>query len=1179
MNRKEFCRLLRRGGQGAGLCVALVLAPRIAFAADPFAENVRTTPWLSPAEEQRTFHLPPGFEIQLFAAEPDILKPMNMAFDAKGRLWVTVTQEYPFPAPTNRIGRDMIKVLEDTDHDGRADKITTFADGLNIPIGIYPWRGGCIAWSIPHIWWLEDTDGDGRADKREVLYGPLGWERDTHGLNSSFARGFDGWLYATHGYNNDTTVRGKDGHEVKMNSGNTYRMRLDGSRIEQNTWGQVNPFGLCFDALGNLYSADCHSEPVYQLLRGGYYPSFGKPDDGLGFAPSMIFHGHDSTAICGIYYVADDLWPEEYRDNLFSGNVMTSRVNRDAVTFHGSSPLANARPDFVVTDDPWFRPVNLALGPDGALYVADFYNRIIGHYEVPLNHPGRDRTSGRIWRIVYRGAEGQLKVRPRRDISEAPAEELVQALNDPNLTFRTLATDQLTDRVGAAVVPMIKSALRDDKAGTFLKIHGLWALQRLGALDEKLLSAAAQDRDRAVRVHAMRIFADTPKLSPLLHKLMLAGLKDPDRLVQRCAAEALSLHPAYEHITPLLVLRQRVPTNDTHLLYVVRKALRDQLIPDENFSRLVAGRLREADAQVIADVALGVKSAPAGAFLLEHVQRSALDRDTLGRCLRHAARYVPESSLDSLAQIARSRCAEDPDRQLALFTSIQKGLDQRGAAPSPTLKSWGTALAEKLLASIDPDALVWVNMPLEGVANLANPWFLQKRASADGDRKSLFLCSLPPGGESLTGVLRSKAFPIPPKLTFWLAGHDGFPDKPPQKRNFIRLRRAGTQEVCAEAFPPRNDTAQKVTWDLGQHAGQQGFLEVTDGDTGSAYAWLAVGRFDPPVVPLPSVNPSLVAQRQQAAAELAARLELASLEPQLTAIVAGQSGDPEARAAAARALLALRPGSPFSAVALLLADTAIPLALRDKIGQALTDPSPRSAQRVLLEALQAASYRAQARLAQALASHPEGGEALLQTVAEGKVSPRVLLERPVRDKLIAVRPDDGAMRIGQLTKGLAPAADQPQKLIERRRKSYDPALANSVEGARVFTQNCAACHSLGGQGGNVGPQLDGIGHRGLERLCEDVLDPNRNVDRAFRTTLFTLADGDLVSGLFRREEGELVVLADATGKEITIPKRQIAERRESDNSLMPENFGEIISPEDFAHLLAFLLSKGSGASR
>ncbi|MEY2410092.1 MAG: hypothetical protein QOF48_2762, partial [Verrucomicrobiota bacterium] len=238
------------------LLFALLIAGDAA-AADPFAENVRTTPWQKPADEQQSFHLPPGFEIQLVAAEPDINKPLNLAFDAAGRLWVTTSTEYPYAAPTNRPAHDRLMIFEDFGPDGRARKVTQFADGLNIPIGIYPflspgsrrdpqkpgsetltWKA--IVWSIPNIWLLEDTDGDGKADKREILYGPFDVTRDTHGNQASFRRGYDGWLYCTHGYNNDSHVKGRDGHQVDLNSGNTYRIRLDGSRIEHYTHGQVN---------------------------------------------------------------------------------------------------------------------------------------------------------------------------------------------------------------------------------------------------------------------------------------------------------------------------------------------------------------------------------------------------------------------------------------------------------------------------------------------------------------------------------------------------------------------------------------------------------------------------------------------------------------------------------------------------------------------------------------------------------------------------------------------------------------------------------------------------------------------------------------------------------------------------------------------------------------------------
>ena len=196
-----------------------------------------------------------------------------MDFDDRGRLWVTQTVEYPFPEKDGKLkGQDAVKVLEDFGPDGKAHKITTFADDLDIPIGVLPLLSAkpqdAIVYSIPSIWRLRDTDGDGKADERTVLYTKYG-HKDTHGMTGNFTWGFDGWVYACHGFSNESTVKGADGKPVTFQSGNVYRFRPDGSHLEYVTHGQVNPFGLAFDPLGDLYSCDCETKPIAQLLRGG----------------------------------------------------------------------------------------------------------------------------------------------------------------------------------------------------------------------------------------------------------------------------------------------------------------------------------------------------------------------------------------------------------------------------------------------------------------------------------------------------------------------------------------------------------------------------------------------------------------------------------------------------------------------------------------------------------------------------------------------------------------------------------------------------------------------------------------------------------------------------------------------------------------------------------------------
>ena len=906
---------------------------------------VRETIALTPQEEQTRLHVPAGFEVHLFASEPMINKPINMAFDAKGRLWVSSTVEYPYAASKDRWtddrgsqvkgSRDAIKILEDTDGDGAADKATDFATGLNIPTGVLPWhkpehRDGCIAWSIPNIWYFADTDGDGRADLSEVLFGPLGYEKDTHGMCSSFRLGGDGWVYATHGFNNTSHFEAKDGSTLDLHSGNVFRFRPDGSHIEIWSWGQVNPFGLCWDRRSNLYSADCHSNPITQLLRGAYYPSFGKPHDGLGYGPVMCQHSHGSTGLCGIVYLDGGVWGPDWDDHMLLGNCVTSKINHDHITFTGSTPKANEQPDFLTSDDLWFRPVDLQLGPDNALYIADFYNKIIGHYEVPLDHPGRDKERGRIWRIVKKG----------------------------------------TDHATRAALVLPPQPGIDDLASS-----------------------------------------------------------DPHAV--RRAAAWFAEHPAPAATPKLWASLSKVGEGDLQLRHQLRIAIREHLkLPGAYTS---VDRSHPVD---LIDLSLAVPTEQAAQFLLQQ-----WPQDDVNRLLNHLARYAAPDTLKQA--IAKARGTSP--RQISQIEALANGLLERGIAPPAELLEWATELAKTLLAEDGAEVSTWAF-----VGTGENPWCIQDRTTTDGQNIQV-LSSLNhdlQGPEKLTGTLRSQPFAAPAKLSFWICGHQGFPNQAANERNLVRLvDEKGA--VLQQAFPPRHNDARLIEWDLTASQGSPVHFEIIDGDDGKAYAWLGVGRFS---------EPALSIDRFQSDA---------------------------------------RHQKDLRTLATILRTTA-PIGLRDQLAEFLPQAAP---------------------------------------LPQNKPQPEV------------------------------------DALIKQRSTAFATAKGDPAKGAQLFTTHCAICHTLGGQGGMIGPQLDGINKRGADRIIEDILDPYRNIDTHFRLHQITRRDGTTAAGFMRGEVGQVILLVDAAGAEQRISKGDITEDKELPQSLMPPIFGQTLSEADFADLVGYLMTR------
>jgi putative heme-binding domain-containing protein len=275
----------------------------------------------------------------------------------------------------------------------------------------------------------------------------------------------------------------------------------------------------------------------------------------------------------------------------------------------------------------------------------------------------------------------------------------------------------------------------------------------------------------------------------------------------------------------------------------------------------------------------------------------------------------------------------------------------------------------------------------------------------------------------------------------------------------------------------------------------------------------------------------------------------------------------------ANALVALEPDSTLSALVPLVADPAVSEELRRRISEAVVERDPARTSEALVEAVRATPRRLQIQLAAALAGSAEGAGALLKLVEEGVAAPQLLARRSIREKILAARPGDGAERIESLTAQLPEDSEARRRLIAGRLQTFVFSEHDPARGASIFEEQCSICHQIGDKGAQIGPQLDGIGSRGPERILEDVLDPHRVVDVAYRSTTFVLDDGRVITGLYRRDEGEMVIVADSEGNENSLPGGRILQRVKSENSHMPDNFADVIPLPDFNHLVGYLLSE------
>jgi len=520
MNRPALCLLL------------LLIAPAVLFA----QRDLKVIPDTDPAAEQRSFTVAEGFEVNLFASEPMIASPIQMNFDAQGRLWVASSSVYPQIEP-GQVADDKILMLEDTDGDGRADKSTVFADGLLIPTGVLPGDGGVYVANSTELLHMKDTDGDGKADQKRVVLSGFGTE-DTHHILHTLRWGYDGMMY----FNQSIYIHShiETPHGVRrLNAGGIWQFRPETMELEVFCRGFVNTWGHHFNDYGANFATDgAYSEGINYTFPGAVFVTAADSRRQLhGLNPGSPKH-------CGLELVGGSHLPEDWQTSAITNDFRAHRVCRFVLEEDGSGYASRQAEDVIKASHGAFRPVDVKMGPDGAIYIADWYNPIIQHGEVDFRDPRRDHVHGRIWRVTKKGSP---LVKPQ-NLHAASVEELLAALKSPEKWIRTQAKQQLKQRPRTDVLPQLAAWMRklsqDDPSTEHQRLEGLWTYQALDEINEPLLRELLASSNHNIRAAAVRVASQWHDEVTAPLELFAAAVRDEHPRVRLEGVRALATVPS-----------------------------------------------------------------------------------------------------------------------------------------------------------------------------------------------------------------------------------------------------------------------------------------------------------------------------------------------------------------------------------------------------------------------------------------------------------------------------------------------------------------------------------------------------------------------------------------------------------------------------------------------------------